>query len=52
MGEKSAYVGLRGHQNKISLEMVNGSGMNIDKLEHTNFTRAGHITLENIKDIT
>ena len=33
-GKKSAYVGLRGHQNKISLEMVNGSGMNIDKLEH------------------
>ena len=33
-GKKSAYVGLRGHQNKISLEMVNGSGMNIDKLQH------------------
>ncbi|MHC4307266.1 MAG: hypothetical protein ACYSR7_01405, partial [Planctomycetota bacterium] len=32
-GKKSAYVGLRGHQNKISLEMVNGSGMNIDKLQ-------------------
>ncbi len=33
-GKKSAYVGLRGHQNKISLEMVNGSGMNIGKLQH------------------
>jgi mycothiol system anti-sigma-R factor len=33
-GEKSAYVGLRGHQNKISLEIVNGSGMNTDKLQH------------------
>jgi mycothiol system anti-sigma-R factor len=33
-GKKSAYVGLRGHKNKISLEMVNGSGMNIDKLQH------------------
>ncbi len=33
-GKRSAYVGLRGHQNKISLEMVNGSGMNIDKLQH------------------
>ncbi|MCR4291128.1 MAG: zf-HC2 domain-containing protein [Candidatus Scalindua sp.] len=33
-GKKSAYVGLRGHQSKISLEMVNGSGMNIDKLQH------------------
>ncbi|KHE90280.1 MAG: zf-HC2 domain-containing protein [Candidatus Scalindua rubra] len=32
-GKKSAYVGLRGHQNKISLEMVNGSGMNTDKLQ-------------------
>ncbi len=32
-GKKSAYVGLRGHQNKISLEIVNGSGMNIDKLQ-------------------
>jgi len=33
-GKKSAYVGLRGHQNKISLEMINGSGMNIAKLQH------------------
>jgi len=33
-GKRSAYVGFRGHQNKISLEMVNGSGMNIDKLQH------------------
>jgi mycothiol system anti-sigma-R factor len=33
-GKKSAYVGFRGHQNMISLEMVNGSGMNIDKLQH------------------
>ncbi len=33
-GKKSAYVGLRGHQNKISLEMINGSGMNLDKLPH------------------
>ncbi len=33
-GRKSAYVGFRGHQNKISLEMVNGSGMNIDEFPH------------------
>jgi len=33
-GKKSAYVGLRGPQNKISLEMINGSGMNIGKLQH------------------
>jgi anti-sigma factor (TIGR02949 family) len=33
-GRKSAYVGFRGHENKISLEMVNGSGMNIDKFPH------------------
>ena len=33
-GRKSAYVGLRGPQNKISLEMVNGSGMNIDTLQY------------------
>ncbi|MGR3293228.1 MAG: zf-HC2 domain-containing protein [Candidatus Scalindua sp.] len=33
-GKRSAYVGFRGRQNKISLEMVNGSGMNIDKLQH------------------
>jgi mycothiol system anti-sigma-R factor len=33
-GRKSAYVGFRGHQDKISLEMVNGSGMNIDKLQN------------------
>ncbi|MHC4268212.1 MAG: zf-HC2 domain-containing protein [Planctomycetota bacterium] len=32
-GKKSAYVGLRGNQNKISFEIVNGSGMNIDKME-------------------
>lgn len=32
-GKKSAYVGFRGHQNMISLEMVNDSGMNIDKLQ-------------------
>jgi len=33
-GRKSAYVGFRGHQNKISLEMVNGTGMNIDEFPH------------------
>ena len=33
-GKKSAYVGFRGRQNKISLEMVNGSGMNIDEFPH------------------
>ncbi len=32
-GKKSAYVGLRGDQNKISFEVVSGSGMNIDKME-------------------
>ncbi len=32
-GKKSAYVGLKGDQNKISFEIVNGSGMNIDKME-------------------
>lgn len=36
-GKKSAYVGLRGHQNKISLEMINGSGMNMDKLQHESY---------------
>ena len=30
---KSAYVVFKGRQYKISLEMVNGSGMNIDKLQ-------------------
>jgi anti-sigma factor (TIGR02949 family) len=33
-GKKSAYVGLRGQQNKISLEMVSDSGVNVDKLQH------------------
>ena len=33
-GKKSAYVGFRGRQNKISLEMIDGSGMNIDKFPH------------------
>lgn len=32
-GKNSAYVGLRGNQNKISFEIVNGSGVNIDKME-------------------
>ncbi len=32
-GKKSAYVGLRGRENKISLEIVDGSGMNIDRLQ-------------------
>ncbi len=36
-GKKSAYVGLSGNHNKISLEMVNGSGMNINKLNHELF---------------
>ncbi len=31
---KSAYVVFRGRQYKISLEMVNGSGMNLDRLQH------------------
>jgi mycothiol system anti-sigma-R factor len=36
-GKKSAYVGLSGNHKKISLEMVNGSGMNINKLNHEIF---------------
>ena len=36
-GKKSAYVGLSGNHNKISLEMVNGAGMNINKLNHELF---------------
>ena len=36
-GRKSAYVGLSGNHNKISLEMVNGSDMNINKLNHEIF---------------
>ncbi len=36
-GRKSAYVGLSGNHNKISLEIVNGSGMNINKLNHEIF---------------
>lgn len=36
-GEKSAYVGLSGNHNKISLEIVNGSGMNINMLNHELF---------------
>ena len=36
-GKKSAYVGLRGNHNKISLEMVNGSDVNIDELSHELF---------------
>jgi len=36
-GKKSAYVGLSGNHNKISLEIVNGSGMNINKLNHELF---------------
>ncbi|GAX60317.1 anti-sigma factor [Candidatus Scalindua japonica] len=36
-GRKSAYVGLRGNQNKISLEMANGSGIDMDKLPHKFF---------------
>jgi len=31
---KSAYVVFKGRQYKISLEMVNGSGMNIDRLQN------------------
>ncbi|MFQ5685188.1 MAG: zf-HC2 domain-containing protein [Candidatus Scalindua sp.] len=42
-GRKSAYVGLSDYHNKISLEMVNGSGMNINKLSHELFKgRAYH----------
>ena len=33
-GKKSAYVGLKGKHNKISLEIINGSGTNINKLKH------------------
>ena len=36
-GRRSAYVGLSGNHNKISLEMVNGSDMNINKLNHEIF---------------
>jgi mycothiol system anti-sigma-R factor len=36
-GKKSAYVGLKGNHNKISLEIINGSGMNINKLKHESF---------------
>lgn len=36
-GKKSAYVGLSGNHNKISLEMVNGSDMNLNKLNHEIF---------------
>ena len=36
-GRKSAYVGLSGNHNKISLEMVNGSDMNINRLNHEIF---------------
>jgi len=36
-GKKSAYVGLKGDHNKISLEIINGSGMNINKLKHELF---------------
>jgi len=36
-GRKSAYVGLSGNHNKISLEMVNGSDMNLNKLNHEVF---------------
>ena len=36
-GKKSAYVGLKGNHNKISLEMMDGSGMNINKLKHEFF---------------
>ncbi len=36
-GKRSAYVGLSGNHNKISLEMVNGSDMNINKLNHEMF---------------
>ncbi|MBS1258538.1 MAG: hypothetical protein MAG551_01597 [Candidatus Scalindua arabica] len=36
-GKRSAYVGLSGNHNKISLEMVNGSDMNLNKLNHEIF---------------
>jgi mycothiol system anti-sigma-R factor len=36
-GRRSAYVGLSGNHNKISLEMVNGSDMNLNKLDHEMF---------------
>jgi hypothetical protein len=36
-GKRSAYVGLSGNHNKISLEMVNGSDMNLNKLDHEIF---------------
>jgi mycothiol system anti-sigma-R factor len=36
-GKRSAYVGLSGNHNKISLEMVNGSDMNLNKLNHEMF---------------
>ncbi len=36
-GRKSAYVGLSGNHNNISLEMVNGSDMNINTLNHEIF---------------
>ncbi len=32
-GKKSAYVGLRGDHNKISFEIINGSGVNIDNMD-------------------
>ncbi|MCP4254216.1 MAG: hypothetical protein GY775_12565 [Candidatus Scalindua sp.] len=33
-GRKSAYVVFKGRQYKISLEMVNGSGVNLDRLQN------------------
>ncbi len=36
-GKKSAYVGLSGDHKKISLEMVNDSDMNLNKLDHEIF---------------
>ena len=36
-GKRSAYVGLSGNHKKISLEMVNGSDMNLNKLNHEIF---------------
>jgi len=36
-GKKSAYVGLSGNHDKISLEIVNGSGLNINKMDHEIF---------------
>ncbi len=32
-GKKSAYVGLKGDQNKISFEIVSGTGINIDNMD-------------------